>query len=151
MQNSDKLNDERTDNFKLGQFKTKVMVDSILVDQLIEPLSQNDMAEDWQLVLPTSKKNSTKHHFNIYLSQLPQHLWKHLERDTNEYYKMIKDNIYNYSVKISDTDESMFRLFNLLNTADSRVHYEEIRELYSFLYKMNVRGWIMIKTKKLIF
>jgi hypothetical protein len=151
MQNNIMSSNDKTDNFKLGQFKTRVMVDSVPVEQLIEPLSQNDMADDWQLVLPTTKKNSTKHHFNIYLSQLPKHLWNRLEKENNEYYKTIKDNIYNYSVKISDTDNYMFRLFNILNTVDYRVHYDEIKELYSLLYKMNVRGWIMIKTKNLIF
>ena len=43
------------------------------------------------------------------------------------------------------------RLYDLLNTPDYRVHIEEMKTLYSHMYKENVRGWLMIKTKSLIF
>ena len=72
-----------TDNFKLGQFKTSYVVNDEKVELLIDPLSQNDMAEDWRLVLPSINRTSTRHHFNIYLSQLPQHLWYKLFQENN--------------------------------------------------------------------
>ena len=150
MQNSSNKS-KPTDNFKLGQFKSKFIINGENVQVLIDPLSQNDMAEDWRLVLPTTNKTSTRHHFNVYLSQLPLHLWYKLKQENTEYYRTIQDNIYSYSVKISQSDDNLFKLFDLLNTPDYRVHLEKIRNLYSDLYKENVRGWIMIKTKKLLF
>jgi hypothetical protein len=150
MQNSNEKS-KSTDNFKLGQFKTSYVVNDEKVELLIDPLSQNDMAEDWRLVLPSINRTSTRHHFNVYLSQLPQHLWYKLFQENNEYYRTIKDNIYSYSVKVSESDDKLLLLFDLLNTVDCRVHLEKIRNLYSELYKENVRGWIMIKTKRLLF
>jgi len=148
MHNSDKQ--KSLDNFKLGQFKTKMIVNEALVEVLIEPLSQSELAEDWQLVLPKKTKNNTRHHFNIYLSQLPQHLWHHLLTDDDKYYKLITDNIYSYSVKVCETDTKLYNLFNMINSKDYRVYLTEINNLYSELYKENVRGWVMIKTKKLL-
>lgn len=145
------MQNSNTDNFKLGQFKTSMMVNDEKVTVLVDPLTQNDMAEDWQLVLPTTNKTRTRHHFNIYLAQLPKHLWHRLNQENNEYYHLIKDNIYSYSVKISDTDDMLLRLYDLVNMPDYRLYLDEIKDLYSELYKENVRGWIMIKTKKLIF
>jgi hypothetical protein len=145
------MQNSNDDKLKLGQFKTTMIVDNIKNIVLINPLSQNELAEDWQLVLPTTKKTRAKYHFNVYLAQLPQHLWHHLMQDSNEYYRLIKDNIYTYSVKVSETDDYLCRLYELLNTVDYRVHIEEINNLYSNLYKENVRGWIMIKAKNLLF
>ena len=139
------------DNFKLGQFKTVNIVNNEKVQILIDPLSQNELADDWRLVLPKRYKNTTRHHFNIFLAQLPFHLWNKLEKDNNEYYYEIKDNIYYYSVKVSDTDDSVLKLYNLINKPDYRVYLDEINKLYGYLYKENVRGCLMIKVKKLLF
>jgi hypothetical protein len=145
------MQNSNNDKLKLGQFKTTMIVDNIKNVVLINPLSQNELAEGWQLVLPTANKIKSKSHFNVYLAQLPYHLWHHLMQESCEYYRLIKDNIYTYSVKVSETDSYLFRLYELLNTVDYRVHIKEINNLYSDLYKENVRGWIMIKAKNLLF
>jgi len=142
---------QKTDNFKLGQFKSKQLVNEETVEVVIEPLTQNELADNWRLVLPKRDKSVTRHHFNIFLAQLPFHLWGRLFKENNEYYKEIRDNIYYYSVKVSDNDELVRRLYNLLNTPDYRVHLDEINKLYSHLYKENVRGCLMIKAKSLLF
>ena len=140
-----------SDNFKLGQFKVRHLINDEKVNIVIDPLTQNDLADDWRLVLPKRHKTSTRHHFNIFLAQLPFYLWDKLFKENNEYYREIKDNIYYYSVKVSDTDHLVFRLYDLLHTQDYRVHLDEINKLYSSLYKDNVRGCLMIKAKNLLF
>ena len=80
------------EKFKLGQFKVSQTVGETKCDVLVDPLTQTDMADGWNMVLPRKNKSSTRHHFNIMLSQLPVHLWYRVEKDNDEYYYNISDN-----------------------------------------------------------
>jgi hypothetical protein len=111
---------------------------------LVSPLSQEDIAEGWSLVLPRAHKNSTTHHFSVYLSQLPPHLWNRVyeNEDTNTYDE-ITDNIYTYSVKMSKHDDEIRRLKNLVMAKYPNV--EEITKQFKVLQTARVKGWVMTR------
>lgn len=140
-------------NFKLGQFKIVTKMEETEVEQLIEPLNQNDYAEGWRMVLPNVHKTSTRHHFNVSLANLPPHLWSKIRYDVKCNYLPIMDNIYQYTVKKHDSDEDLFELYHLVNNPDPNYNWDKldlVQELYNSLQKENVKGWIMTRAKSLL-
>ncbi len=132
--------------FKHGQFKvTLKTLENKSYDYVINPLSQDELADGWRLVLPKRGRKSTVHHFSIYLSQLPPYLWKFLQTswtDNVEYYDTINDGIYQYTVKMSKHDEDIRKLYKLvMNQCPDK---EKIAPLYDHLEKQRVKGWLMI-------
>ena len=92
-------NEQNKCNFKLGQFKASMQVGDTYVEQVVDPLTQSDYADGWCMVLPKANKLSTKHHFSVFLSQLPPHLWSKVRYDSKYNYLPIEDNIYFYTLK----------------------------------------------------
>jgi hypothetical protein len=137
---------------KLGHFEAKFKTDTEeTVVYNVGPLTQQELADGWKLILPRPNKNSVFHHFNVYLSQLPSHLWNKLHYFNNEYYDDVDDKIYTYSVRKSLSDPLLFKLNKLLNVPYSQFyHYDKLKTLYDELYKNHVKGWIMIRTKQLL-
>lgn len=112
---------------------------------VVNPLTQDEIADGWRLVLPKARKNSTRHHHCIYLSQLPPHLWKRVRADlTNQgSYQDIKDNIYTYTVKMSKHDNDVRTLHDLMQSACPNM--EEIENKYRGLRHARVKGWVMTR------
>ena len=137
-------------NFKLGQFKTVKKVDDDVVETLVEPLTQNDYADGWSMVLPKGNKTSTRHHFNVFLSQLPPHLWGKIRFDSKDNYLPIEDNIYLYTIKKTDMDDTLFQLYDMMNCEYNHDNHDNISKLYNELNKQNVRGWIMLRAKSVM-
>jgi hypothetical protein len=147
----------KNNQLKHGQFKIK----SLNEEHIINHPSQNELAEGWQLVIPNRRKNSTIHHFSINLSQLPQHLWKYLctSIDNTEYYRPINDGIYQYSVKKSNYDDEIQKLYNFVNEKSKaklemldslNIQKNEIIQLYNYLEQQQIKGWLMIRVKDLL-
>lgn len=130
---------------KHGQFYVYLNTDGKNVKQLVNPLTQEDIADDWRTVLPKSRKNSTIHHFSVYLSQLPPHLWRKVNVDNkkNDTYQEISDCIYKYSVKMSKYDCDIRRLHSLIMARSPKI--EQISEQFKILQNARVKGWVMIK------
>lgn len=120
------------------------------VKVLVNPLSQDEIADGWSLVLPHARKNSTTHHFSVYLSQLPPHLWSKVKVDTKncDAYKEIKDNIYTYSLKMSKHDDEIRKLYNLLLVKYPNI--EEVADQYKVLQSARVKGWIMTRAHRIM-
>ena len=112
---------------------------------LVNPLSQEDIAEGWSLVLPRARKNSTTHHFSVYLSQLPPHLWNrvHVDGKNPDTYHEITDNIYKYSVKMSKHDNEIKKMKSLVMAQFPDV--EQIAQQYKVLQNARVKGWVMTR------
>jgi hypothetical protein len=142
---------ESNKHVKHGQFKVQFIEQDTgnSVDYLVNPLTQDELAEEWRLVLPSDKDNTTVHHFNIYLSQLPWHLWKSLKTLYDENgdmcYETIRDNIYHYTVKPSKYDDLVIQLYHLVMCKNPKKHV--IQEVYNELEQYRVKGWIMLKAK----
>ncbi len=140
---------------KHGQFKVKMQnADKQSVEVIVNPPTQEDYAEGWNLVLPREHKNSTTHHFSVYLSQLPPHLWHAVrtvyDEDGSEQYAKIFDNIYHYTVKQAKTDSDVFALYNLVTKQHSYLYQEQISKLYKQLEQQRVKGWVMLRAKSIM-
>jgi len=132
-------------------------------DVVISPLNQEELADGWRLVLPRSKPSNKQHMFNVQLSQLPEHLWRHVntdrtykservnsndEQESETYYMPISDGIYTYNVKVTEYDNLLFELFNLVTSKHPNV--EQIRTAVENLEQLRVKGWLMIRARRLL-
>ncbi len=140
-----------TSSLKHGQFKVQLLnQDNELQDFIINPLTQEELADGWNLVLPRETKDSTIHHFSVYLSQLPPHLWSFLktvyDENGSEHYGTIRDNIYHYSIKSSKYDDLVLKLYKLV--MQDFPCKDAVGKLYSQLEQQRVKGWVMIRAKK---
>ena len=134
---------------KIKQLNKKNEIDIIV--QIMKPLTYEELADGWLRVTP--KKKDIIHHFSIYLSQLPMNLWGKVQRSfttdkTKDYYKMLKDGNYHYSIKYSINDEMVFELYR--NLMYNRRDIEKIKDIYKELETNRVKGWIMRYTLNMI-
>jgi hypothetical protein len=136
---------------KHGQFYVyQPTLDGKEIKVLINPLTQEDIADGWTLVLPRARKNSTIHHFSVYLSQLPPHLWHRLVVDhKSDSYKEITDDIYKYSVKMSKHDDEVRKLYSLIESKCPDL--AEIRKQFKVLQNLRVKGWVMIRAHHIMY
>lgn len=136
--------------FKLGQFNVSRQIDGRVEKVLVRPLTQHDMMDRWNIVLPRKNKKHTIHHFNIILSQLPKHLWSRVWRNPNnsEYYHEIQDNIYIYSIRISISDNLLFTLYRELENPNP--HTQLITRLYHEIDTIHHEDWIILQAKNII-
>ena len=147
--NSKQTNQTNT-GLKHGQFKVKFPNDDI--SYIVNPLSQDEIAEGWQHVLPAATKKATIHHFSIYLSQLPPHLWKYLKKRTvegNDEYYPVQDKIYHYSIKLTKHDRYVFALYE--QVMKQYPDYDKVIQLYDYLDQYRIKGWIMTLAKNMLY
>lgn len=145
------LNINENKNTKLGYYTVKMKhVNNSVTEHEVQPLTQKELASGWQQVLPKKNRNSSVHHFSVYLSQLPPYLWSKLcDMNTNPaFYSTIKDNIYHYTVKKSKADDTMQRLNHELFKTYPDVNV--ISTLYDKLEQQGVKGWLMLKAKHML-
>ncbi len=138
---------------KHGQFKVQMKThDKQTFEYVVNPPTQEDYADGWNLVLPRERKNSTTHHFSVYLSQLPPHLWNSVRTEYNEdgseQYAKIFDKIYHYTVKQAKTDPDVFELYKLVTK--QYPDRDQVAKLYKSLEQQRVKGWVMIRAKNII-
>jgi hypothetical protein len=109
-----------------------------------ELISQEEIAEGWKQVY--KKKKNFINHFNIYLSQLPPHLWNKLTIE-EKYYKA-KDYYIHYSVNKTKHDSFVFDLYTEIN----KRYYckNRLKELLKYCLSNNITGWLIIKTQELL-
>jgi len=123
----------------------------VIVDKITKPLNQEQLADGWLRVSNYNK--AIVHHFSIYLSQLPSNLWGKLKRNyasrtDTEYYKKIKQHNYHYSIKYSKNDDTILELYKQIMC--SRHNIPIIKELYKELHDNHTKGWLMIRTLRII-
>ena len=134
-----------------GQFNVNLKdINGKHVRYVVSSLKQEEIADGWSMILPKAHKNPTKHHFCVYLSQLPPHLWQKVKVDSkkNDTYQEISDNIYKYSVKISKYDNDIRKLYTLVMAKYPNV--EQVSEQFKVLQSARVRGWVMIKAHNIL-
>jgi hypothetical protein len=147
---------EHRSGLKHGQFKARFENfsngEKTFEFHVINPLTQEELAEGWKMVLPRPKLDSTIHHFNVYKSQLPFHLWKKLKgfhnEDNEEEYSDIRNKIYTYSVKPSKYDDLVTELGRCVLARNPNL--SRIRELTNELEQHRVKGWVMIRARTLL-
>ena len=157
MENTTQLPEVESQQLKHGHFKVKLIkLNDIkthdIVESIVKPLNQEELADGWLQVLKKNKK--LIHHFNIFLSQLPMNLWGKVQRtfskskDDNDYYKKIKNKNYHYTIKHTPQDELIFKLYQ--NILSKTPNLETINELYKDLEEKRVKGWVMIRAHNLL-
>jgi hypothetical protein len=135
-----------------GQFTTYFKENGEMKEYVVSHPTQEELADGWNLVVPKVRKDSTQHHFSIYLSQLPSQYWRFLsmgvDNEGREYYKDIKDGIYTYSIKMSKYDNEIKELYNHLQ----KVNYDsrKLKKQYEKLLMNRVKGWVMIRARELL-
>lgn len=147
---------------------------------IISPLTQDEIADGWQLVLPGANKKKPLHNFSIYLSQLPHHLWHKLKHETfygddDKYiYKVLDEktgqevervgykSMSIYEDKYAIITDKIYSYYIKHSKHDKKVVklYEEImkdvpnkdvvRSLYNHLDKQRIKGWIMTRASQMI-
>ena len=130
-----------------GQFKVKLGSE----DQIIKPLTQDLIAEGWQLVIPGYQSGQPVHHWSVTLAQLPPHLWIKLKvdyKDGKEYIPIIKDGIYYYSINSTKYDNDLKKLYCELQKGYN-CNTKTIQELLKSIDN-NVNGWLIIRAKMFI-
>lgn len=138
-------------------------------DVIVNPLSQKELADGWDLVLPkvTSTRVTLSHGnrriikykknykiFRINLSQLPENLWGNLTKkyeDGQYSHSVAKDNMYLYIVKETPVDKEILQLYKYLyyQNYNSAV-LKSMRNLVTVLEDNNANGWVLIRAKMLI-
>jgi hypothetical protein len=125
---------------------------------IIEPLTPNDMVNDFHLVLPKRHSEFATHNICINLYDLPSHLWQYVRlplsiksNNPPEYYQPIIDRIFTYNVKISSFDGELQKLHSLLLSANlNRQQIIQVQQLYDNLVQKSVKGWIMTRTHSIL-
>ena len=126
----------------------------------IKPLSQNELAQGWQLVVPKRryrytyvtdeynnnvlKKNTNIYHSKINLAQLPRHLW-HKRRLLHNGNSKVCDASHYYYIETSNIDTEVIELVNLLEQPYDINKKEQVISLISTLKENDVYGWPVIK------
>ena len=162
-------------NGKYGSFMANIKCsDGTFNEYTIKPLSQNEIAQGWQLVLPRRKKIVVKYtndkgveeernttnefYFKINLAQLPRHLYGKLRPvykngELSHYHA--RDNIYNYIVNLTCVDKEIRELALFLNQHNDSIanisdemesHY---RQCYQRVVEADVYGWVVFVCKRL--
>lgn len=149
MQNS--IPKESNTKLNFGQFIVKNKdFEGNIHTRVIGLLSQEDMAKGWKMIIPKKTKKRQTYHNSIFLYELPPHLWNKVKPNYNDntHYRNINDKIYNYSIKISDLDNTFFNLFKQVtsNTPDKN----KIIDLYNLLNNNDIKSWILIRAKHMI-
>jgi hypothetical protein len=127
----------------------------------VKPLSQNELAQGWQLVVPRVKRikkeqkdelgNATvKVSSNIYrskinLAQLPLHLWCRLNRNNNK----IVDKSHHYFVEATPVDDDIITLVNILKQPYSEQYTTRVHSILETLKENDIYGWAIIRATEL--
>jgi hypothetical protein len=111
------------------------------------PLTQMELTDGWVQVLPRRTRNNETFHFNVHLSELPPHLWYKLKEDFNGGYKLVKNNIYHYTVKKSSMDDMCHQLYKLVHMDNP--NKDRMMKLVHKLESHKMRGWLLMRAREL--
>jgi len=155
--------EQKTKNLPFGHYKatySKVSKQSALLcnfegfeEVVCKPLSQEDYANSWQVVLPRPSKYNKQpiHHWSVSLGQLPPHLWSKYHNQVNKYgskfNSVIYDNIYHYTVSKTDHDNTLVALRKELQrgyNANRNIVYKCVKELDG------INSWLVIRAVKFL-
>ena len=116
---------------------------------ICSPLTQDQLSDGWVQVLPRRTRNNETFHFNVQLSELPSHLWHKVKEDFNGNYKLVKNNIYHYTVKKTVMDDMCFQLYKLVYSNNPNL--DRMSKLVSKLESHKMRGWLLIKARSILY
>ena len=117
----------------------------------VKYLSQNELAEGWQQVIPKYSEKKLINHFSVTLAFLPEQFWKKLRKvrtNTEESYKVIIDGITRYTIIETNQDDIMINLFNELSS-----NCPCVNKLKYYINELDVSqhsSWLVIRARHFI-
>jgi hypothetical protein len=111
----------------------------------VKYLSQHELAEGWQQIIPKNGKKNINH-FNVTLAYLPENLWSKLRKQNkngDDVYKVIKDGNTRYTIDESNQDEYMIKLFNEINKINPNKNI--LKENIELLDENQYTSWLVIR------
>jgi hypothetical protein len=114
----------------------------------IKYLSQQELAEGWEQIIPQCNNKKLINHFSVTLAFLPEKFWYKLKRVVikgEENYKIIKDGLTYYTIIETNQDDTMKKLFiELKNPCPNKSCIEEyINELDPSQHV----SWLVLRAK----
>ena len=129
------------------------------INNTITQLSQEEIADGWQQILPKKYKGEYINPIYITLSELPPHLFHKsiikiylylnnldIENTTDAIYFTIFDHLFTYNVLKSANYELIYDLYIEINKTNR--NRNKIQSLYDECKLHNTIGWLMIVAKK---
>jgi len=117
----------------------------------IKYLSQQEIADGWEQVIPYYKDKRLNNYLNVTLAFLPEKLWCKLHKiKTNgeELYKVIKDGLTQYTIIESNQDEIMFSLFEEIHKIIP--NKELIQKYIDNIDSSQYTSWLILRATHII-
>jgi len=130
----------------------------------IQMLTQNDLADGWQQVVPRAKKFvkkfvdsegnqlvrnlSNAYRMKVNLAQLPEYLW-HKMQYYNENTRTVNNGYHFYIVESTNVDSEICELVQILKYSVLPEFKERVHELLTILKDNDVYGWLIIRAKNM--
>ena len=178
MSSNNNTNNTRSENSntKYGSFKVRILNEETnkYTTYSVNPLSQNELSNNWQLVLPRKKKymvkikneetgetreelKSNSKYFKINMAQLPGHLFHKIRPVYNSSgltHYTASERIYNYLVYPSPIDDQIIDMARLLNLSEKRYltqsELDQLREYNQLMRDNDIYGWTLLKSQRLV-
>jgi hypothetical protein len=113
----------------------------------ISNLSQKEIADGWQHVLPRRLTNNQKVvKLNVPLYQLPFHLWHKVGNNVVNN-RFILDKVFSYYIKPDDTEDICFKLKNEVDSLYP--NKEALKDLVS-KFPLNTNSWLLIRANNIL-
>jgi len=143
-------------------------------DYRIDPLTEDELKENWIRVLPKSllvknkefnnniKVNSNNkkykrirkyYTFELSLLELPNNLFKNLRRNYNNgkfINYTVNNRIFRYLVFPTDFDDEIFELRRMINTKSNKFNKVRISKIVANLKNNGLSGWILSKAEDIL-
>jgi hypothetical protein len=113
----------------------------------ISNLSQKEIADGWQQVLPRRLNNKQQViKLNIPLYQLPVHLWHRVGTNIINN-RFVLDTVFSYYIKPDNTEEHCFKL---KKEVESKYPNKEVLEDLLSKFEPNTNSWLLIRAHSIL-
>jgi hypothetical protein len=117
----------------------------------VKYLSQQEIADGWEQVIPYYKDKRLHNQINVTLAFLPEKFWYRLKKRYNnneESYKTIKDGLTHYTIIESNQDEVMFLLFKEIHKFCP--NKDLIQSYIDNIDPSQYTSWLILRAKHII-
>uniref|UniRef100_A0A6C0D8Y0 Uncharacterized protein n=1 Tax=viral metagenome TaxID=1070528 RepID=A0A6C0D8Y0_9ZZZZ len=114
----------------------------------VKYLTQNELAEGWEQVVPHYGEKKLINHFSLTLAYLPEKFWSKLRKDSkssDDSYKIIKDGITRYTIIETNQDDTMKKLYIEIRKIIPDVVV--LQECVDELDQSQHSSWLVIRAK----
>ena len=114
----------------------------------VKYLTQHELAEGWQQVVPSSGEKKLINHFSVTLAFLPEQFWRRLQKvrsGGDDSYRVIVDGITRYTIIETNQDDIMINLYNELHK-----RHPNVLLLNNYISDLDVSqhtSWLVLRAK----